>query len=100
MEVEIKKWCTYSAFHRDYPLHIGFLEQGTKTSGMIRYAENQMYPLECWDMNYVVVHESLEDAIRFLIKNNPDEYFHTVKEYLPFKTAKETIDWNKLKNEL
>ena len=98
METEVK-WCTYGAFHRDYPLHIGLLEKQEGKTGVIRYAEKQMYPLEYWDMDYVVVHESLEDAIRFLIKNNPDEYIFTVREYLPFPTAKETIDWNKLKNE-
>ena len=91
------KWCTYGAFHRDHPLHIGFLEKQRGNTGAIRYAEKQMYPLEYWDMDFVMVHESLEDAIKFLIENNPDESIHTVKEYLPFKTAKENINWNKLK---
>ena len=93
----VNKWCTYGAFHRDYPLHVGFLEEQQGNTGKIRYAEKQMYPLEYWDMNYVVVHESLEDAIMFLIENNPDESIYTVKEYLPFRTAKQEIDWDKLK---
>lgn len=97
MEAEVAmKWCTYGAFGRDYPLHIGLLEKQQGNTGAIRYAEKQMYALEWWDMDYVVVHESLEDAIRFLIKNNPDESVYTVKEYLPFRTAKEKIDWNNL----
>lgn len=101
METEIKKWCTFGAFHRDYPSFIGFLERGSETSGMIRYAEKQMYPLECWDMDYVVVHDSLEEAILFLIKNNPEESIHTVKEYsLKFETAKKTVDWNYIENNL
>ena len=99
METDVK-WCTYGAFHRDYPLHIGLLEKRQGNSGAIRYGENQMYALEWWDMNYVVVHDSLEDAILFLIKNNPEESIYTVKEYLSFRTAKEKIDWNKLKESL
>ena len=82
---------------RDYPLHIGLLEKQQGNSGAIRYAEKQMYALEWWDLDYVVIHESLEDAIRFLIKNHPDESVHTVKEWLSFKTAKQEIDWDKLK---
>lgn len=100
METEIKKWCTFGAFHRDYPSFIGFLEKGSETSGMIRYAENQLYPLECWDMNYVVVHESLDDAIVFLIKNNPEESIYTMKEYLHFPTAKKKVDWEYVENKL
>lgn len=96
METDVK-WCTYGAFGKDYPLHIGLLEKQQGNSGAIRYAENQMYALEWWDLDYVVIHESLEDAILFLIKNNSDESFYTVKEYLLFKTAKQDIDWNKLK---
>ena len=95
METDVK-WCTYGAFGKEYPLHIGLLEKQQANTGAIRYAEKQMYPLEYWDMDYVVVHESLEEAILFLIKNNPEESIYTVREYLPFKTAKQNIDWNKL----
>jgi len=99
METEIvAKWCTYGAFHRDYPLHVGLLEEQRGNTGKIRYAEKQMYPLEYWDMDYVMVHDSLEDAIRFLIKNNPDESVNTVRDYLPFETEKGKIDWNNINN--
>ena len=99
METELK-WCTYGAFHRDYPLHIGLLEKQQGNSGAIRYAEKQMYPLEWWDMNYVTVHNSLNDAILFLNKNNPDESIYTVKEYLHFSTEMKEIDWKLLENKL
>ena len=97
METELK-WCTYGAFGKEVPSFIGQLVDQMGNTGKIRYAEKQMYPLQYWDMDYVMVHESLEDAIRFLIEKHPDETIHTVKEYLPFKTAKENIDWNKLTN--
>lgn len=97
MEAEIvMEWCTYSAFHRDHPLHIGLLEEQRGNTGKIRYGEKQMYSLEYWDMDYVRIHNILEDAIRFLINNNPDETLYTVREYLPFPTAKQNVDWDEL----
>ena len=95
METDVK-WCTYGAFGKEIPSFIGQLVELKGKTGQIRYTEGQMYALQYWDMDYVKVHESLEDAILFLIKNHPDETLHTVKEYLPFKTAKQNIDWNKL----
>jgi hypothetical protein len=100
VETNIKKWCTYGAFHKDYPQHIGLLEKQQGNAGEIRYAENQIYPLQYWDMNYVCVFDSLEEGILFLIKNNQEESIQTVKDYLPFPTALKGIDWEELEKQI
>jgi len=98
VETEVKKWCTYGAWGKELPSFIGFLEKQQGNTGTIRYAQRQMYPLEYWDMNYVVVHESLEDAIIYMIANNSDEYIYNLKEHLTliFDAAKE-LDWDVLR---
>lgn len=96
METEVK-WCTYGAWGKEIPTFIGQLVKQQGTSGQIRYAEKQMYPLEWWDMDYVMVHESLENAILFLIKNNSEESVPLIKECLSFETGKKDINWNELR---
>jgi hypothetical protein len=96
VETEVK-WCTYGAFGKGIPTFIGQLVEQQGNSGKIRYAEKQMYPLEYWDMDYVAVHESLEDAIIYMITHNSDESVLQIRDYLSFETGKRDVDWDELR---
>jgi len=96
METDVK-WCTYSAWGKEMPSFIGQLVEQHGNTGKIRYAEKQMYPLEYWDMNYVTIHESLEDAIIYLITHNSTESVFNLKENLSFETGKKDVDWDALR---
>jgi hypothetical protein len=96
VETEVK-WCTYGAWGKKLPTFIGQLVEQHGNTGRIRYAEKQMYPLEYWDMDYVVMHESLEDAIIYMITHNTDESVPQIKDYLPFETDGKKIDWDELR---
>jgi len=95
------KWCTYG-FFLNKPRSIGrlFKEKESDRSiigtGQIQYAENQQYSMKWWDLHYVSVFESLEEAIIYLLKNS-DETLNNIKDSLHFK-EKENVDWEKLKN--
>lgn len=96
METEIKKWCTYGSWGKKLPSFIGKLESQWGNSGKIRYNENQMYPLEYWDMNYVTVFDSLEEAILFMVENNSNESVLKIKEWLHFPSDTKNVDWDAL----
>lgn len=96
METDVK-WCTYGAWGKKNPSFIGQIVEQQGNTGKIRYAEKQMYPLEYWDMDYVMVHESLEAAIIYMTTNNIDESVLQIKECLPFETAKKDVDWDELR---
>ena len=96
METEVK-WCTYGAFGKEFPTFIGQLVEQQGNTGKIRYAEKQMYALEYWDMDYVAVHESLEDAIIYMITHNSDESVLQIRDYLSFERGKKNVDWDELR---
>jgi hypothetical protein len=96
METDVK-WCTYGAWGKEYPRFIGKLEECDGKTGKIRYTENQMYRLEYWDMDYVAVHESLEDAILYMIKNGSDNTVYSIKDGLHFPSDTKNIDWDALR---
>jgi len=96
VETEVK-WCTYGAFGKEFPTFIGQLVEQQGNTGKIRYAEKQMYALEYWDMDYVAVHESLEDAIIYMITHNSDESVLQIRDYLSFETGKKNVDWDELR---
>ena len=87
------KWCTYGAFAR--PTFIGKLTKQEGNTGRIQYAEKQMYSQEYWDMTYVKVFESLEEAIIYTLKNS-DETLNNIKDSLHFK-EKTDINWDNLR---
>ncbi len=66
----MEKWCTYGAWGRQLPSFIGKLVQQDGNSGKIQYAERQLYPCEFWDMRYVTVFDTLEEAILYFAANN------------------------------
>lgn len=95
METEVK-WCTYSAFGKTLPRSIGQLVKQEGNTGKIKYAENQMYSLEYWDMSYVAVFDTIEEAIIYMITNNHDESVRNIREWLAFRTTMNEIDWDEL----
>jgi len=88
------KWCTYGPWGKKMPSFIGQLVEQTGNTGKIRYAERQMYPLEYWDMDYVEVFETIEDAIKFMLKNGTDRYLSEIKECFNFPST--NVDWDKI----
>ncbi|MFH1311485.1 MAG: hypothetical protein ABIH65_03715 [Nanoarchaeota archaeon] len=67
-EIE-KPWCVYS-----FGLGLsgfGKITKDDKIHVFIRYSESQMYPLECWDPNYVTRFRSLDDAVEYYIEHRP-----------------------------
>jgi len=96
VETEVK-WCTYGSWGKEMPSFVGQVVEQQGNSGKIRYAEKQHYPLEWWDMDYVVVHESLEDAIIYMVTHNSEESVLQMKNYLSFETGKKDVDWDGLR---
>lgn len=92
----MEKWCTYSWWTKKYPQSLGKLVRQNGNTGTIQYAEKQMYPLQLWDMNYVEVFDKVEDAIRFLLKNNPDIHLREVRESFCFS---DKVNWEELEKE-
>jgi len=93
----MKKWCTYSAWGKRLPSFIGQLTEQSGNSGKIRYAENQLYSEQWWDMDYVEVFDSLEEAIFYLLKNGIyKESINQIKENFNFPSYKDFIDWNQI----
>lgn len=97
METKVKKWCTYGAWGKKMPTFIGKLESRNGNSGKIRYTENQMYPLEYWDMDYVMVFDCIEDAILYMVKQNSEESVLKIKEWLHFPSDTKNLDWDALR---
>jgi len=97
METQVVKWCTFGAWGKTMPTFIGKLEEQSGNTGKIRYGEKQMYPLEYWDMNFVMVFDCIEDAIMFMVRNNCDESVNSIREWLNFPTDAKKINWELLK---
>lgn len=57
-----KPWCVYFYV---FPSGIGKIESESDTSAYVRYSENQMYPLELWDKNYLRRYWTLRSAALF-----------------------------------
>lgn len=94
METE-NKWCTYGSWGKNSPSSIGKLLEQHGNSGTILYSEGQLYPPELWDMAYVEVFDTVEEAIIFFIEHNYHQYsLHKIKEYWDFPSI--NIDWDKL----
>ncbi len=90
------KWCTFGYLNKNCPEHIGKLVERKGNAGWIQYAEKQQYPLECWDMNYVVIHDTIEDAIKCLLKHKSDWGIIDIQESLAFNVD---VDWDKLNSD-
>ena len=93
----INKWCTYGSWGKEMPTFIGKLEKQEGNIGYVRYTERQMYPVEAWDMDYVKVFDSIEDAILYMVRHNSDESVNTIKEWLTFPTDTKNVNWELLK---
>jgi len=96
METQVK-WCTYGAWGKEMPTFIGKLEEQSGNTGKIRYTERQMYPLEYWNMDFVMVFDCIEDAILYMIRHNTEESVNSIKEWLNFPTDMKNVDWDKLR---
>ncbi len=97
MEIVTPKWCTYGAWGKKMPSFIGRLERMEGKSGVIRYVEGQMYPWEYWDMAYVEVHESLNDAIVYMMKHGDESFLNNILQCLHFPSFNNEIDMEFLK---
>jgi hypothetical protein len=95
----LNKWCTYGSWGKDCPSFLGKLESYTsKNSALIRYSERQLFPLECWDINYVTVFDTIEEAILFLLQYSSSRTtLNELREYWSFPSDKDKIDWDDLK---
>jgi len=91
------KWCTYGAWGKKLPTFIGKLEEQQGNTGKIRYSEGQMYPLEYWDMDYVTVHQSLEEAVLFMVEHNGNDSVYGIRDGLHFPSDMKDIDWDVLR---
>lgn len=89
-----EKWCTYGAWGKKLPSFIGQLVEQQGNTGKIRYAARQMYSLEWWDMDYVEVHESLEDAVLYMLKYGTEKFLSTIRDNLSFPS--DEVNWDKL----
>jgi hypothetical protein len=94
VETDIK-WCTWSVWTKNFPEHIGQLLEQHGNSGTILYSERQMYPPELWDMNYVEVFDTAEEAIIFMLKKNNDACLYRIREYWNFHST--IVDCDRLK---
>lgn len=85
------KWCTYSWVSKECPQYIGRIGE----SRQIEYSEDQIYPAEYWDTDYIKLFDTLNDAIQYMIDN--DHSLHEVQTMIEFKWFKESkhIDWSK-----
>lgn len=90
----MEKWCAYSHFNKKFPQNIGKLKQQIGNAGYIQYSEKQLYPFQCWDMNYVEIFDTLDQAIEFMLKYNSDETTQNIKETLGFEEVN-NINWEK-----
>ena len=81
----MKKWCTYGANGITVPSGIGLLINEHGGAGWIKYAEKQMYAPSCWDMSYVKIHDTIEDAIKYFMECNSQYSIENVQEELAFK---------------
>jgi hypothetical protein len=98
METKIKdKWCTYGAWGKKSPTFIGKLLEQLDKSGTILYSESQMYPPELWDMGYVELFDTVEEAIIYMMKNDfYNRSLNRIRENLSFPSDTNNIDWNNL----
>ena len=90
------KFCTYSYIGKEYPQYLG---KGILKSNYIdiRYTEKQIFPLECWDLDYVSVFETIKEAIIYIITNTKKP-FNEIKS-LAFDgcfSDAENVDWNEI----
>ena len=68
---DIKKpWCTYN--FGIGPAGVGRIEKDSKSHVLVRDSEGQMYPLECWDPQYVKRFATLDEAVEEYIKYGAD----------------------------
>jgi hypothetical protein len=74
------KWCTYSWYNKDLPQHIGKVHNIRGNTCDIQYSEGQLYSRSAWDMDYVKVFSTLEDAIVFMVTNSNYTFLSEIKE--------------------
>jgi hypothetical protein len=96
------KWCTYSWFSRNFPQKIGKISDYNDSVGNIKYYEKQLFPMQSWDMRYVEVFDNLEDAIIFMLKNNPGIKIFELEEMLleSFPKDAKKVKWDVLRSNL
>lgn len=85
------KWCIYNSFN----YNIGKVVKIYKDSVKFLYAENQIYPVEYWNLNYIKIFKTIEEAIIHLVKKSYS--VSEIKEKLSFPSYTKNIDWKKMK---
>jgi hypothetical protein len=90
------KWCTYSWSNKELPQHIGKMYNVRGNTCDIQYSDGQLYPKSAWDMDYVKVFDTLEEAICFMYTNSNYGFLSEIKEELTsyFPKDTENVNWN------
>ena len=65
-----KEWCTYSWQGKTLPEAVGKIVRNGETVDIL-YSEGQLYPAECWNIDYVQRFDTLEAAHKYLWQNRP-----------------------------
>jgi len=92
METEVK-WCSWSVWGKGIPENVGQVFDFNEKSCMILYAEKQLYPAALWDMGYVNVFDTAEEAVINVLKNG-HTWLHEIRNYWNFPSTE--IDWDKM----
>jgi len=85
------KWCTFSAWGT--PETIGQLLEHNEKSGTILYAEKQMYAPALWNMTYVNVFNTAEEAIINILEYG-HKWLYEIRNYWNFPSTE--INWDKM----
>jgi len=91
------KFCTYSYIAKDCPEYFGSAILNSNYAD-VRYSEGQLYPIKCWDLDYLSFFDTLDSAILFMIEKS-DKDFQIIKD-LAFDgcfSDAQNVDWDKMK---
>jgi len=98
MGQDLKKWCTYGSWGKKCPSFLGKVEKQSEGHVIIRHSERQMYELECWDINYVTIFDSLTEAILYLLQHSSSRTtLSELREFFSFPNEEKNLDWDDLK---
>lgn len=60
-------WCTYGYLNKNYPYGVAKIRTKNKEAVNLQIGPDQTYDF-WWDINYVVFHNSYEEAMEVLLK--------------------------------